>query len=73
MEIIENLKDVVCNAADTANSYLEEELSVTRKTILIVSAFALLLGTIYGFCVSPVRKGIHIEVTNYENDEGDKK
>lgn len=73
MEIWKTIKETIRDGIDTANDYLNEELSVTRKTILIMGSVFVLIGTIYGFLIAPVKKGIQINVSNTLNryDEDD--
>lgn len=79
MELLENITDTLTGAKemflDTLSGgreqlcdYLNEETTVTRKTIAIICIICGLLGIIYGFLIAPANKSIEVTVNSDAND-----
>lgn len=60
LDTLSDIKEYFCD-------FFDEETTVTRKTIAIICIISALVGIIYGFLISPIKKGIHVNVTNNGN------
>lgn len=60
LDTLSNIKEYLCD-------FFDEETTVTRKTIAIICIISALIGIIYGFMISPIKKGIQVNVTNNGN------
>lgn len=73
MNILETVKDTIHNICACILGFFDEELTLTRKTLIIISSICALGGIIGGFIVSPIKKGVYINIANngnsYQDDE----
>lgn len=69
----ETLLTTITNTKENICDFFSEETTVTRKTIAIICIIAALIGIVYGFLLSPIKRGIHVNVINsgssYDEDE----
>lgn len=68
MNILGTVKDTFTTAAISAKEYFNEETTITRKTFAITCTVFVLIGVVYGFLISPIKKGIQVNVTNNNGD-----
>lgn len=68
MDILKTIKDTFTDTILSIKYFFNEEMVITRKTIAVTCTIFTLLGIIYGFLVAPVKRGIHVNITNNEND-----
>lgn len=64
----EMIFDALSNIREHLCDFFNEETTVTRKTITAVCVICALTGIIYGFLISPVKRGIQVNVNNNIND-----
>jgi len=64
MNILETVKDTITDAATSIRDFFNEETTTTRKTVAVTCAIFALIGIVYGFLISPVKRGIQVNVTN---------
>ena len=79
MELLEKFTDTLSGAKEMffdafsdgrehLCDYLNEETTITRKTIAIICIICGLLGIIYGFLIAPANKRIEVNVNSNTND-----
>ena len=68
MDILETVKDTFTDAISSIQEFFNEETTTTRKTLIIICAIFTLIGIVYGFLISPIKKGIQVNVTNINDD-----
>lgn len=71
MELLRTIKDTLTTAIDNLKDYLDEDTTLTRKTIACIGFTCILIGIIYGFIISPIKKGFNINFINNDFDEDD--
>lgn len=79
MELLEKFTDTLSDAKEMfldtlsdgkehLSDYLNEETTVTRKTIATIGIICGLIGIIYGFLIAPAKKRIQVNVNSNTND-----
>ena len=71
-DVKEFLWDAIANTKEALCDFFDDEMCVTRKSIFIICTISGLIGILYGFLISPVKKGIQVNVNknkNYYNDD----
>lgn len=68
MEIMNSAIQAVENAKDCVTCYMTEEIPTSRKQILTICTIFAMAGIILGFFLSPIKKGIHINISNNGNN-----
>lgn len=64
MNFLETACDTITGAKDYVVDYFTEDTTTTRKKILMIGAVCTLVGIVTGFLVSPIKKGIYINISN---------
>ncbi|MCM1158818.1 MAG: hypothetical protein NC300_08780 [Bacteroidales bacterium] len=74
MNILETVKDTISDICTSVEDFFTDEISVTRKSLMTVGAVCALVGIVWGFVLSPIKKGIYINIANNGNmrEEDDK-
>ncbi|MBR1866341.1 MAG: hypothetical protein IJ801_07530 [Lachnospiraceae bacterium] len=82
MNLLENAADILSDAKDTCTNALsnvkervctfwDEDTSLTRRNLALICILFALIGVIYGFLLSPVKKGIQVNITNVDDEDED--
>lgn len=67
MNIFRTVCDTVTDAKDCVVNYFTEDTATTRKKILMLGAVCTLIGIVVGFILSPIKKGIYVNISNNGN------
>lgn len=68
MYILETVKETITDTITSIKEFFNEEMTTTRKAVAITCAISALIGIVYGFLISPVKKGIQVNVTTNNGD-----
>lgn len=68
MNILEKIKDAVYDLCTTVQDFFNDELTFTRKTVIAAISICTLMGMVWGFIISPIKKGIYINISNNGNN-----
>ncbi|MDE6432944.1 MAG: hypothetical protein K2L07_01795 [Lachnospiraceae bacterium] len=58
------------DAKDYVVDYFTEDTTTTRKKILMLGTICTLVGIVVGFIFSPIKKGIYINISNNNSNNG---
>lgn len=68
MNVLETIKDFICDIVTAVQNFFEEEVVFTKKTFILITALCTAIGLIGGFLVSPIKKGIYFNISNNGNN-----
>ncbi|MGN0346076.1 MAG: hypothetical protein ACI4DU_02205 [Lachnospiraceae bacterium] len=73
--LLKNYENVKNEITAEVKDYLRESKYTSRAELIKIGAICVLAGAVMGFLISPIKKGIHINVTNNNSssEEEDKK
>ncbi len=63
-EVTETICGGLSRAKEAVCDFFDEDATLSRKTFALVCFICILAGVIYGFLLSPVKKGIHVNIAN---------
>lgn len=69
--MLETIKDFFENICETVQDFFEEDVRVTRKALITTTVLCTFAGLIAGFIVSPIKKGIYINISNNGNNSSE--
>lgn len=70
MNIFKTVCDTVTDAKDYVVDYFTEDTTTTRKKILMLGTICTLVGIVVGFIFSPIKKGVYINISNNNSNNG---
>lgn len=66
--MLETIKDFFETVCETVKDFFEEDVTFTRKAIITTTLLCTFTGLIAGFIISPIKKGIYINISNNGNN-----
>lgn len=69
--MLETIKDFFENICTTVKDFFEDDVKITRKALLSTTLLCTFVGLITGFIVSPIKKGIYINISNNGNNNSE--
>lgn len=70
MEILEKAWDIMIDAKETVTDYFTGDTVTSRKSMITLGSFCLLFGIVAGFLLSPIKKGVYINISDNGSNNG---
>lgn len=70
-QFLENYENAKKGLVSQVKDYFEESKSISRAELVKFGAICVLAGVVYGFLLSPIKKGICVNVTNNKEASGE--